>query len=469
MTEHTALILRFLLAALALALGAGAAESPPNILLYTMDTLRADHLGMYGYERDTSPHMDAVAKQGVVFTDAVSTYTHTIPSMVSIFTGMNPARQGAFRDNWMTGIEGFDLDACPNLAGELRKRGYATAFFTNHSMLLQILAEREEWDEGLVLPAVGDDLARYSQLTRYSIDWIRKQTRQPFFIWIHQIDPHFPYQPRGVYAERYVRDDLKQTEFAGWCRREDWGHASIQRFVELCSRNEQDELEYAAAQYDAEINYVDGEFHRIHEALLAVSNAAPYLVAISSDHGESFGEAGRLLHGDLPFEEQIQVPLLLHGPGVVPAGMTCGRTASIMDLMPSLLRIAGAPLPGGLHGVDLLKMLDPAESHEERLAVCSGSYNSGFDHFEFGIRSRDGKLMAEWRGGQIQATAFYTYRTGLKERENRYGLESEAYGRHMKLLAEIGERMRREKPKIEPAAPLDEETRRQLTALGYLR
>ena len=293
----------------------------PNVILYVVDTLRADHLGIYGYSRATSPVIDRWAAEAVVFERAYAPSSWTRPSMVSLFSGLDPIRHGV-EDR---------LDVIPAdvalLSERLAAGGYATyAAVTNPQVL-------PTWGFGRGFDAFVD-LDSDTRGTRADAvsDWAVERMgelagRAPFFLYLHLLDPHLPYAPPAPYDELFPRTPALAP---------DW----------------------STGRYDGEIAFVDLEFGRILDALRRHGLEDDTLVILVADHGEELLDHGLIGHGANLFEEVVRVPLIVRFPDGAHAGRRLAAPVSLIDVAPTVLAVAGQqPLPG-VEGRDLTALLD---------------------------------------------------------------------------------------------------------------
>ena len=294
---------------------AGAAPAPPrspSILLITLDTTRADHVGG---RPSATPNLDALAARGTRFTRALTAAPLTLPAHCSLMTGLEPPHHGV-RDN---GLGALPAEV-PTLAAALRARGYATAAVVASRVLDRRFGlDRgfDTYDDRMQAERIGEQgypERDGAEVTEAALRWLKKPRRGPFFLWVHYYDPHSPYAAPGSDPAAPARD-----------------------------------------RYRAEIAYVDAQVGRLLAALPAPT--ARTLVAAVGDHGEMLGEHGERDHGILLHEGSLHVPLILAGPGV-PRAASVDATVPSRALAASLLRLAGAeakpfgpPLPGlGLKG-----------------------------------------------------------------------------------------------------------------------
>ncbi len=285
--------------------GGGARPSRrPNVLLVTIDTLRADHLGCYGDARAATPNLDALAGRGVRFTTAVAHVPLTTPSHASILAGRIPPRHGV-RDNG-----GFVLpDDVPVLTARFRDAGWATAGFVSGFPLDRrygLARGFETYDDRLPR---GRDPRRApyverpaDQTTDAALAWIKGRSGR-WFAWVHYFDPHAPYEPPPAFGAPRT-----------------------------------------ATPYDGEIAFVDSELGRLL-AGIGEAGRERLLILVTADHGESLGDHGEETHGVFVYDATLRVPLLLAGPGVPPARVVADM-ARLVDIAPTLLDLAGlGPLP----------------------------------------------------------------------------------------------------------------------------
>jgi arylsulfatase A-like enzyme len=296
-----------LLALLLCATACSREKRPPNIVLITVDTLRPDRLGYNGHNRPTSPRIDRLAREGVVFTRATSAAGWTLPAVATIFTGRLPSEHGATDFHW-------SLDASlPTLTSLLRANGYDTYGFVSHVMLTPSYGMSEGFSHfDFSVLNVGDphEVSTAQQLTELARTGLRS-AKEPYFLWVHYFDPHF----------KYIAHD--QFPF---------GSQDIDR-------------------YDSEIAYTD---YYIDELLKTVDRGNTVII-FTADHGEEFGEHGSQYHYTL-HGEVMRVPLVIKAPGVAPR--TDGDPAQQIDFLPTILALAGIEAPAGLPGHDLLAPRD---------------------------------------------------------------------------------------------------------------
>jgi len=282
-----------------------------NVLLVTIDTLRADRVGFAGYEGVETPVMDGLAAQGVVFEDAIAAGPVTLPSHATILTGRYPPAHGAL-DN---GFYSLPEDV-PTLATALRERGYDTAAVVGSYVLIDrtgLDAGFQEYDDTFSKPRQRGQAyreRRAGDVTAAAKRWLEgRDSAAPFFLWVHYFDPHAPYDPPEPYR-----------------------------------------TQYRLRPYDGEIAYTDAQLGELLDALRASGQLDRTLVVVTADHGEAFGDGGELTHGLLLRTSTLRVPLVLVAPGRVPAGRRVPSVVSTADIAPTVLELVGAPPLAGVQG-----------------------------------------------------------------------------------------------------------------------
>src|SRR5262249_310461 len=252
-----------------------------SVLLYVVDTLRADHLGCYGYGRPTSPHIDAFARQATLFAHTAAQWSWTRPAVGSILTGRYPPAHGA-----TTLRRGLRFDV-PTLAELLRARGYRTAAFVTNVNVAPQWGFQRGFDLYRYLPEDEHTAAvhvRSDILNGQAVDWLTEHGDQPFFLYVHATDPHAPYTPPPPFAER-----LADPGVAVAPERVD---ALLSAFRERGELPSDDEVRALAARYDGEIAFTDQNFGRLIGELARLGLDRRTLVILVADHGEEFADHG---------------------------------------------------------------------------------------------------------------------------------------------------------------------------------
>jgi arylsulfatase A-like enzyme len=335
--------------------GAPDAVASPNLVLISIDSLRADHLGAYGYARDTSPNLDRLAAEGALFEAALSSSSWTLPTHASMFTGLPQSVHGVDRT-------GRSLpEAAQTLAEGLAASGYRTLgvwsgpYLHPHFGLAQGF-ERYERCTGYDIAGPEDLGPQNREVFHRSHEditsprivevveaWLAEEDPRPFFLFVHMWDVHYDYIPPAPYDERF------DPGYDGSADGRGLADASV-----LAGLSPRDR-EHVVALYDGEIAWTDMHVGKILARLERLGLADRTVVVVTADHGEEFLEHGSFGHRKALFEESVRVPLVVRGPGV-PAGLSVVRPVSTVDLAPTLLELAGAEPLSDVMGTSLVPL-----------------------------------------------------------------------------------------------------------------
>jgi arylsulfatase A-like enzyme len=320
------------------ALGCSGSKNLPNIILISVDTLRADRLGCYGYPlENATPTFNLFAENGVLFENAYASSPWTLPSHGSMFTGLYPSKHGAID-------ESIQLDKqLPLLTEKLKAAGYKTGGFVSH----YYLSKDYGFDRGFDKFVMKLD-APASEITRMASRWIRDSRKKPFFAFLHYFDPHTPYNPPRKIKHQFYPEDL--PEIKGDTR-------DVLSVIHTKDPVERDNmLRGLSALYDAEIDTVDRAVATLYEMLQLHKLDQDTMIIVTSDHGEEFFEHGLMEHGFTLYQEQLHVPLIVHCPATFPKGARVKTPVSLVDLMPMLMDYAGLRPPDNIDGVSFLSL-----------------------------------------------------------------------------------------------------------------
>lgn len=422
----------------------------PNVVLISIDTLRADHLGTYGYARPTSPNIDALARRGVTFERATSPSSWTLPAHASMLTGVSPYRHGATSE--ATRIR----DDVPLLAELLRAHGYHTAAFVN----APFVSRRYGFARGFAsfdqrFEERRSDIAQRQAVITRAVDGLEP----PFFLFLHFMDVHTPYRPPKQFNV-FARDRRSKQVL------KDLGEGGV---LALQRAAREGRLQMSPEARDRLIDLYDGEIlaldHYIGELVRAIDARFPEtIVILTADHGEEFLEHGGFGHGDTLFEEVLHVPLIVAGGGLA-RGVRVGDLVSLVDVPPTILALAGAPVPPGLDGrsltADLAGRADAAtraraDATERTLALHTASHDGTLSLR--GVRRGDRKLL---RDDRKQTSALYDLAADPGEHEALAPTPGDS--RLEQALMGLGVVT----PGVAVPAP-DAKTVESLKALGYL-
>jgi arylsulfatase A-like enzyme len=331
------------------------AADAPHVVLITIDTLRYDHMGVHGYARDTTPNIDAVARQGVRFNQATTPRPKTVPSVVSMMTGLYPHNSGVRR------LVDHLHPTRVTMQEVFRNAGYQTGAVICNTVLngdnSGLAAGFDFYYDDT--PDIQGTQLDSAPATDIAIAWLEDQVREggaPVFLWVHYMDPHGPYLPPAPYDEAFV------SETRG------------SRFVELekiprASRiGQQTDVDFYVDQYDGEILYTDHHTQRLLDAMARLGMSDRSVVVISSDHGESLGDHDYYFeHGKYVYDDCSRIPLIVRYPGCA-ADAEIDEAVELTDLYPTLLDLAGLDGPATTDGVSLVSLLEGGESPRPSVA-----------------------------------------------------------------------------------------------------
>ena len=327
----------FILTAIVFA-GCGKSKDLPNIIFISVDTLRADHLSCYGYDKKTTPMLDMLAKKGVLFKKAYAPAPWTLPSHASMFSGLYPSKHKAIDERVAVGKE------IVMLTEKLQAAGYETGGFVSH----YYLSKDYGFDRGFDKFVMKLD-EKAENMTKMAATWIRDNRKKPFFAFIHYFDPHTPYFPPAEFRTKHFPKDL--IEIKG--DTQDVLSVIHSKYPEKRDKT----LRALRALYDGEIDYVDSSISELYKKLQLYKLDKNTLIIVTSDHGEEFYEHGLMEHGFTLYEEQLHVPLIFYCPEKIAMGKTTDVPVSLVDLFPTLLDYAGIPVPEKIDGRSILPLL----------------------------------------------------------------------------------------------------------------
>lgn len=469
---------------------AGRTDAPFNVVVVLIDTLRADHLGAYGYERPTSPHFDAYARDAVLFKHAVSQAPWTKPSVASLMTGAFPHKHGVVSSRDALGPE------LPTLAETMGGRGYRTAAFSANpwitpefrfdrgfdefesgramgAQLTNLYRLLKRTDRGLKKVGVPTNLAswvfwgssgnvgnseRDRLLTDGVVDWLGKQGQDPFFLYVHLIGPHDPYDPPADYVKRF-RDPAWQGPPGPTVP-----PARVQTVFEKAAPLEPATQAALIAQYDAAIAYADEQFGRIIEALRASGQLDKSLVVVVADHGEEFYEHGNWRHGNQLYNEVVHVPLAFRLPGRLAAAER-PDLAMVVDIFPTVVALVdGKDLAKKGDGRSLFAaQTDPSPTvFSEHWWLDGGTYTAKMVQ-RGAMKLHDAR---DQNRDQERAELYNLASDAGEERnllENPAAVSENGVGELHNLLARFGDKMSVASVSVD----VDQSTKERLRQLGY--
>jgi arylsulfatase A-like enzyme len=410
-----------------------------GILLVSIDTLRRDHVGAHGYGRPTTPRLDALAREGVLCADAVSSSSWTLPAHLSMLTSVDPAAHG-----------GVDMGHAfnhrvPTLAALLRQAGFATHAVTSHLYVSAVYGLDDGFDR---LDFHQDRKA--TDVANRAVDVLDRVGDRPFFLFLHFYDPHWHYDPPESTRKIF------ETPYSG----------SITGLLQDFSRRDPKsvtpaDLAHLLALYDGEIRYVDDELGRVLDHLQARGLDRGTLVAVTSDHGEEFLEHGSWEHQKTLYDEVVRIPLMLRGPGVGPRREEA--QTSLLDVAPTVLAWAGLAVPAHMQGRSLLTPRAAQEAYGETDHTVDGTRKL---FLRFGEKRWKAIFSLDRDGKSVRAEEWYDLAADGAERHNVAPPPSVADP--VRRLARERWETARARGTGAPPVVLSPEQRERLRALGYV-
>jgi arylsulfatase A-like enzyme len=483
-----------LAAFIVLVLLAGCASEPehpekPNILLVTIDTLRADHLSSYGYSRATSPVVDRLAAEGVRFDQAVVQWPKTGPSFASMFSATYPKDNGIVRRVGRPVPSEMRL-----LAEELRDRGYQTHAVVSNGALASELRYNQGFETYDEVWKLGGDLERnnhaaaVNERALLAAERIRAANpEKTFFFWVHYIDPHFPYEPPEGWRDRFQGDAVFNAETRHVEVDPDRARADINFIGTDKVLDGRTDLAFYVARYDAEIAYVDEFLGRLLDALAERGLMDDTVTVLTSDHGESLGEHDYYFsHGRFGYQANLRVPFIVHAPERFEPHVD-GAPAELVHLAPTLLDLAGG-LPVGrppegrwMQGRSLMPRLRKEKGGRWDYGFAEAGYAMN-RKWQRVVRDERFKMIhaVDWKdqrlitGQRRQPLALFDLVADPMETRNVMDVYPEDLARLQRALAAWWEAPAFDVLRDSPAdadgdGTMSETTREQLKALGYLQ
>lgn len=424
------------------------AAKKPNIILITLDTTRVDHLGCYGYHRNTSPNLDELAQKSVIYTNAIAPSSWTLPSHASLFTGKFTTSHGVQYDpngplKLTSAIEGpkaWEVYRARGLAQDettlaqiLKQTGYNTGAVVGGPWMKKVFGFQKGFDfyDDQQIGSVNGRVA--TQVTNAAISWLQKINSKNFFLFLNYFDPHGPYTPPAAYAGKFLPTGMS---------------------IDDNSRS----LEKRLALYDAEILYMD---HCIGQLIRFLKEKKVYdntWFIITADHGELFGEHGKFGHGLYLFQEEIHVPLFMKYPGseVLPA--KTNSPVQLTDLLPLICKRLGLSPPTNIQGGSPPQINHPllAEAYPLQVLTKDGHWRAYFEN--------DFKYLWNSRGKHL----LYNLKNDPREQKNLIAQKPAIAADMSQKLIDYVTSLPLPGPST-PAQQLDEETKKALKSLGYVK
>lgn len=463
-----------------------AAPKPrPNVLIYLIDTLRADHASLYGYHRKTTPFLDQLGAQGLVFEDCQVQAPWTKPSVASLLTSLYSYTHGIVND--------FDMvpPGSPALAEELRKAGYVTAgvvanpFAGRISGLQRGFDFLDEWSVIQRYRNEKEDRGTDSAaVNRIVFPWLEQHRHEPFFLYAHTTDPHAPYRPPAGFEEKFANPAETPRFDREYKRMRDvrqYGGGTVvdRAAVKRAGVDPDRFIRQAVDRYDGEILYNDFSLQRLVDKLKELGILDNTLLIVVSDHGEEFWEHGWTAHGQSLYTELAHGVFLMYGPKLIPKPLRVSEPVQLIDVMPTILDLLGLPMPEMVQGQSLAGFVRGQPFHR-RGAVVSSRFAS--PHFLghvpengtdiFTMMDANWKLIFRPRAKKVHLKEMELYDRRADPKETRdvaaeHPQQAEQIRREIGRWIDAQDRIRGSL-RGGGKATIDAKTMEQLRSLGYL-
>ncbi|MFQ5599080.1 MAG: sulfatase, partial [Candidatus Krumholzibacteriia bacterium] len=326
-----------------------------HVIVVLVDTLRHDALGCYGNPWRSTPHIDALAAEGVRFDQAISSSGWTLPAVASLFTGAWPQIHGGLgKDVVLTPIR----DEIPTAAEVFRAAGFNTIGLANAAFVSPLLRLDRGFDVFDHRYAYNWEIRRADETIDEALRLIRARGKGSSFVFIHLFDPHLDYDPPPEYATRFTRGRHEPTPPLSWQACQDLRREGGQPPTT-------DDLEYVGQVYLGEVGFIDAQIGRLVDELRGLGLYERTTLVITSDHGEEFWDHGGFEHGHTLYDELIRIPLILKpASGFVPVRRVVDEQVRIIDVMPTVFDLLEIDPPETFEGVSLLPLVQGRQTVE---------------------------------------------------------------------------------------------------------
>lgn len=342
-------------------------ETPQGVILIWADTLRWDHLDVYGYARETAPVLSRMANEGTLFHDCLTQAIWTLPSTASLLTSLYVSTHGVMNGS-PPGYDQLPM-AATTMAEVFHDAGYATLSFSSVWFTGRYFNMHQGFDELHEFDSLDQDRPNWNKTAREYVDrlvpWLKAHREVPFFVFLHVFDPHAPYEPYPPYDTLWANPVRKKKYEISVEKAKEFIVDPNRKYEEMPSRKElekagidpDDYISVPKDWYDGSIRGMDTEIGRLLEQLKKIGLDEKTLIIFSSDHGEQFFDHGQLGHGNAVYSEENHSPLIIRWPGVVPENVEVFETVRTIDLMPTILELCHLPQPKAMQGQSLIPLL----------------------------------------------------------------------------------------------------------------
>ena len=462
-------------------------KARPNILIYVIDTLRADHTSLYGYKRDTTPFLKKLAATGVVFGDCQAQATWTKPSIASLLTSIYSYTHGIFNDS----------DTIPKgaatLAEQLRNAGYVTANIAASPWAGKITGLQRGFDYVMEFPVIqrnrtdaADRATDSAAVNKVVFPWLERHRDEPFFLYAHATDPHAPYRPPAGFEEKFANPSETAEFNRDYASLRDQGQYGGGTVVsrEGCKKNGIDPDKFirrAVDRYDGEVLHNDANLELLVARLKQLGILDNTLIIVVSDHGEEFWDHGWTAHGHSLYQELTHCVFLMWNPKLLPGPRRVAEPVQLIDVMPTILDLLKLKAPDIVQGQSLLPLATGRPFHRRtpvvtsRFAHPSAKVNGFVPENRintFALIEANWKLVYREKGKDagLNRVELYDRRTDRAETNNVAGAHPQDVESMMAELGKWVDAQKQIRAVLGKGArsTLDQQTLDQLRSLGYI-
>ncbi len=421
----------------------------PNVILITLDTVRADHLSLQGYPYNTSPNLDAFAEKSVIFNRAISVTSWTLPSHASMFTGRFPFNHGAINTHQFLIMEELTIaeilrekgyNTVGYAGGPYCKRKYGIAQGFTHYLdrfdFLEYAQTPKIFNIRRILPLKHQNIFGYDgyrnieEINKDVFSWLSKNHESPFFMFINYFDAHDPYTLGTEFRSKFTNEVRDYDEVANLIGR---GEEYPERYAEA----PEDLINYTIALYDTEIFYLDYHLQTLLARLDDLGLTDNTIIIITADHGEEFYEHGGFVHEQTLYNEVIQVPLMIYYPNEFEP-KRINTTTGIINIFPTILDFLGMDIPNNINSKSLVPLMQDETPENDEIV-----YSEFFGRHHLDISDQKSAISENWKLIEVNPeqdtlpSGLFYLENDSSEQNNLYGIETEIKSILQKDMLEI--------------------------------
>ena len=423
-------------------------KNRPNVILIILDALRADHLGCYGYKRNTSPNIDEFASEGQLFSNAFSQAGYTFASVPSIFTSKTPFSHGVRCPELGQKLS----DNETTLAEILKYNGYTTVAFTGEGYTSHVFGFMQGFDS-----CTG--VADIENTNREVFEWLEKNKKRPFFLFIHTYTTHEPFNPPEPFDKEFA------SSYQGYLKDKSLDMPLFNKLNQETKESKvflnREDLDYIISQYDGNIKYCDKHIGKLFDRIKKLKLSLNTIIILTADHGEDLMDHNTISHDDI-YDAGIHIPLIFIYPKKIPNNKKIDTPVRSIDIMPTILDILKLPIKRDIEGITLLPLLLGKNDKKERLIFSAGGFLK--ENTRIALRTQNWKLIYTFANNAYE---LYNLKDDPKELKNLIDIEK---GNFQSLKIKLEKYLNSRKPSVTYSDGLiDEHTKKSLRSLGYMQ